>query len=142
MAGGGIPRPAPVALIYDGGCPLCRGGMRWVERRALRGQFEFIPCRSPERRQRFPWMADETCLEAMHLVFPDGRVLAGDRAIPEILRRLRGWRWLAGLFDLPGARWLAPRLYRWVARHRYATACGLATPFSRGERGALRRPGQ
>ncbi len=109
-------------LIYDGDCPICQGGMRWVERRALPGRFEFLPCRSAERRARFPWMTDETCLEAMQLVLPDGRVLAAARAIPEILRRLRGWRRLAFLFRLPGAAFVAPRLYRWVARHRYRIA--------------------
>lgn len=107
-------------LIYDGECPICRSGMRWVEQRAAAGQFEFLPCQSPERRARFPWMSEETCLEALQLVLPDGRVLAGDAAISEILRRVRGWRWLALVFRLPGAALLAPRLYRWVARHRRA----------------------
>lgn len=117
---------APAVLIYDGACPICQRGMRWVQRRAVRGQFEFLPCQSPERRTRFPWMSEQACLEALQLVFADGRVLAGDAAIPEVLRRLRGWRWLAHLFRLPGAGVLAPRLYQWVARHRYALSCALA----------------
>ena len=110
-------------LIYDGECPICQGGVRWVRRRALPGQFEFLPCQSPARRGRFPWMSEQTCLEALQLVLPDGRVLAGEVAIPEILRRLRGWHWLAHLFQLPGAGFLAPRLYQWVARNRYAISC-------------------
>jgi predicted DCC family thiol-disulfide oxidoreductase YuxK len=52
-------------------------------------------------------------------------VLAGDAAIPEILRRLRGWRWLARVCRLPGIELLAPRLYAWVARHRYQISCML-----------------
>ena len=119
-------RAAMVVLIYDGACPLCQGGMHWVERQALPGQFEFIPCQSAERRERFPWMPEERCLEAIQLISPDGEVLAGHAAIPEILRRLRGWRWLSRLFQTPGARWLAPGLYRWVARHRYAISCAVA----------------
>lgn len=110
----------PAVVIYDGECPICQGGMRWVEGRAQPGQFEFLPCRSPERRARFAWMAEEACLEALQLVLPDGRVLAGDAAIREILRRLRGWRWVGRLFGLPGVKLFAPRLYRWVARHRYS----------------------
>jgi predicted DCC family thiol-disulfide oxidoreductase YuxK len=62
-------------------------------------------------------------MEAIHVVLPDGRVLVADAAIPEILRRLRGWRWLAALFRLPGAGWLAPPAYAWVARHRYRISC-------------------
>ncbi len=112
-----------VVLVYDGECRLCQGGMRWVERHALPGQFEFVTCQSAERPERFPWIPEERCLEAIQLVLPDGEVLAGDAAISEILRRLRGWRWLARLFEIPGMRWLAPRLYQWVARHRYAISC-------------------
>jgi len=55
-------------------------------------------------------------------------VLAGDAAIPEILRRLRGWRWLVQAFRLPGMELLAPRLYAWVARHRYQISCMLGRP--------------
>ncbi len=115
----------PAVLIYDGACPVCQGGMRWVQRRALPGGFEFLPCQSPERRARFPRMSEQACLEALQLVLSDGRVLAGAGAIPEILRRLRGWRWLARFFELPGVAALAPRLYAWVARNRYAISCAL-----------------
>ncbi len=116
----------PAVLIYDGACPICQGAMRWVECRALSGQFEFLPCQSPERRARFPWMSEQACLETLQLVLPDGRVLGGDVAVPEILRRLQGWRWLARLVERPGIRVFAPRLYAWVARNRYALSCALA----------------
>jgi predicted DCC family thiol-disulfide oxidoreductase YuxK len=119
---------ARAVLIYDGACGLCRGGVSWISRRAVRGHFEFLPCQAPERRVRYPWMRNETCLEAMQLILPDGRLLAGDAAIPEILRRLRGWRWLAALFRLPGVELLAPRLYAWVARHRYQISCMIGRP--------------
>lgn len=112
-------------LVYDGHCPICQGGMRWVERHALPGRFEFLPCQSAERSRRFPWMSETACLEALQLVLPDGRVLAGDRAIPEVLRRLRGWRWVAMMFRLPGMGLVAPRVYGWVARNRYTISCAL-----------------
>lgn len=112
-------------LIYDGACGLCQGGVSWIARRALRGEFEFLPCQAAERRARYPWMEERACMETMQLVLPDGRVLAGDAAIPEILRRLRGWRWLADFFAIPGVGLLAPRVYAWVARHRYQISCML-----------------
>src|SRR5207244_1838391 len=52
---------------------------------------------------------------AMHLVLPppDSRVLAGADAVPELLRRLPGKRWLAWGFHIPGVPLLARRLYGW-----------------------------
>jgi predicted DCC family thiol-disulfide oxidoreductase YuxK len=114
---------APAVVVYDGSCGLCRGGVTWISRRAVRGEFEFLPCQSAERRARFPRLEEARCMEAIHLLLPDGRVLAGDAAIPEILRRLKGWRWLAALFRLPGASRLGPPVYGWVARHRHQISC-------------------
>ena len=110
-------------VIYDGACGLCQGGIHWISRRAVRGALEFLPCQSVERRVRFPALEEARCMEAIHLVLPDGRVLAGHAAIPEILRHLNGWRRLAALFRLPGMRWLAPAVYAWIARHRYQISC-------------------
>jgi predicted DCC family thiol-disulfide oxidoreductase YuxK len=106
-------------MIYDASCPLCRQGVAWISRRAMRGAFEFLPCQAAERRARFPWMDERTCMEAMQLVLPDGHVLAGAAAAPQILRRLKRWRWLVGVFRLPGMQVLAPRVYAWIARRRY-----------------------
>jgi predicted DCC family thiol-disulfide oxidoreductase YuxK len=113
---------APAVLVYDGACPLCRSAVTWLSRRVKRGAIEFLPCQAAERRARFPSMEDATCLAAMQLVLPDGRVLAGDAAVPELLARLRGWRWAAALFRAPGAGLVAPALYRWIARHRHRLA--------------------
>lgn len=110
---------ARAVVIYDGTCRLCQDGVSWISRRARRGEFEFLPCQAAERRARFPWMQERVCLEAIQLVLRDGRVLAGADAIPEIMRGLRGWRWLAGVFRLPGMGLLAPRLYAWLARRRH-----------------------
>jgi predicted DCC family thiol-disulfide oxidoreductase YuxK len=73
-------------------------------------------------------MDERACLEAMQLVLPDGRVLAGDAAVPEILGRLRGWRWLAAAFRVPGMARLSPRVYAWVARNRHRLSCLLGMP--------------
>lgn len=110
----------PAVLIYDGDCPVCRRAAAWVETRARDGVFEYLACQSPERAARFPGMAESACLEAMQLVLPDGTVYSGDAALPLILERLRGWRWLARLLRLPGLRRVSPAVYRFVARHRYA----------------------
>ena len=120
--------PVAVAvLIYDADCAMCRASALWIMRLALSaGTLEILPCRSSARRARFPAIADEACLSAMQLVLPDGRVLAGADAVPELLRRIRGLGWLATLFALPGVRPLARRVYGWIARNRMRLSCSIS----------------
>jgi predicted DCC family thiol-disulfide oxidoreductase YuxK len=120
-------------LVYDGECSMCRASALWLLRRAETGgarDLEILPCRSPVRRARFPSMTDEACMQAMQLVLPDGRVLSGADAAPEILRRIPRWSWIARLFDLPAARPLARTVYAWIARNRMRISCAAPTPGS------------
>ncbi|HEU5321160.1 MAG TPA: hypothetical protein VFX28_10180, partial [Methylomirabilota bacterium] len=73
---------------------------------------EILPYRCGPRRERFPALDAAACAAAMHLVLPDGRMVTGAAAAPEVLRRLPFRGWLAGLASLPGggAEWLARRL--------------------------------
>lgn len=107
-------------LIYDDKCSLCRGCMRWIELHAVsKDVFEFIPCQSEDRRRRFPEMTDETCLQSFQLVLSHNTILGSDKALPEILIRLRGFRWLYLLFKLPISRACLYAVYRWVSSNRY-----------------------
>jgi len=112
-----------VALVYDADCPVCRAAADWVRRNAVAPDtFESLPCRSAETRSRFPTIAEAACLQAMHLVLHDGTILAGEQALPEILRRTRRYRWSAALFRLPGAGILSRIFYRAFARRRHRIA--------------------
>jgi len=74
-------------LIFDADCPVCRGAADWVRRNAAASDaFEYLPCRSAETRSRFPAITEAACLQAMHLVLPGGTILAGEKALPELLR--------------------------------------------------------
>lgn len=119
---------APAVLVYDGECAMCRASALWLMRRALNGgarTLELMPCRSPARRARFPQIDDAACMVAMQLVLPDGRIVSGADAVPEILERIPRWRWVRRLFDLPGARAFARRAYAWIARNRMELSCTL-----------------
>jgi len=105
---------------------MCRASALWLMRRAVRaGRLEILPCRSPVRRERFPQIPEEACVAAMQLVLPDGRLLAGADAVPELLGRVRGWRHVAWVFGLAPVRPLARRVYGWVARNRMKISCRL-----------------
>ncbi|MBI2217865.1 MAG: DUF393 domain-containing protein [Candidatus Rokubacteria bacterium] len=126
MRGEGHTPGTRAVLIYDGDCAMCRASALWLMRRALSsGQLEILPCRSNVRRARYPAITDEVCMTAMQLVLPDGRVLSGADSVPELLRRIRGWGWVARLFDLPGVRPIARRVYAWVAKNRMKVSCAL-----------------
>ncbi len=113
--------PEPAVLIYDGECPVCRGAADWIRAKAEPGAFEFLSCHSEELPRRFPGIERAACLQAMHLVLPGGAVLAGAKAVPEILVRLRGrrHRWAAALFRIPGAGVFSSAFYKWFAGHRH-----------------------
>lgn len=106
-------------LIYDGECSVCLKAVEWVRDRSLPGAFEFLSCHSEELSKQFPSIEKAACLQAMHLVLPDGTVLVGERAMPEIFRRLPRYRWCASLFRFPGAAFLSRLFYRLFAKNRH-----------------------
>jgi predicted DCC family thiol-disulfide oxidoreductase YuxK len=87
------------------------------------GALEILPWRSAPRRERFPQITDAMTAIAMRLVLPDGRVLAGADAVPELLHRIRGLGWLAAALAQPPAGFPARYLYRWIARKRWRLQC-------------------
>lgn len=116
----------PAVLVYDGDCPQCRAGALWLLRRAEAGgarDLEVLPARSPLRRARYPQLTDAACARAMQLVLPDGRVVSGAEAVPELLARVPRWRWLGGLLARPGAGRLSGRACAWIAHHRLRLGC-------------------
>lgn len=113
-------------LVYDADCAMCRASALWLMRRAMgAGQLEILPCRSGPRRARFPQITDERCMRGMQLVLPDGRILEGADAVPELLRRIPRWRWAASLLALPGVRVVAGRAYAWIAANRMRISCAV-----------------
>ncbi len=109
-------------LIYAGDFSICRKTAYWTERNKRGDVLELLPCQAEVVRSRFPFMGETVCMKAMQIVLPDGRVLSGERALPEIINRLRRSYWIAWLFRLPGSGILSHAFYRWFARRRYRIA--------------------
>jgi predicted DCC family thiol-disulfide oxidoreductase YuxK len=109
-------------LIYDGSCPVCKKTIEWIKKNEYRDSFETIPCQSEDLQRRFPFIEQAVCMNAMQLILPDGTVLSGEKALPEILRRLKRYGPVAGLFKLPGSEILLRSFYRWFADNRYHIA--------------------
>jgi predicted DCC family thiol-disulfide oxidoreductase YuxK len=109
-------------LIYDEDCPICRKAARWVEGNLKGDALEMLPCHAEAVRHRFPFMKESVCMKAMQLILPDGRVLPGEKALPEIINRLRRYHWVAWFFRFPGSGILSHAFYRWFAERRYRIA--------------------
>jgi predicted DCC family thiol-disulfide oxidoreductase YuxK len=115
-------RSDKAVLIYDGSCPICRNTVAWIKKHERKDAFEMLPCRSEDRKKRYPFIEEPVCMQAMQLVLPGGTVLAGEKAMPEIFKRLKRYRAAAGLFKLPGSNTVARAFYRWFADRRYIIA--------------------
>ena len=106
-------------LVYDGDCGLCRRSVDLLRRWDREHRIALVPFQDQASVAAFgiplPALA-----AAMHLVLPppDGRVLAGADAAPEILRLLPGKGWLVWGFRVPGVMPLARRIYALIARRR------------------------
>jgi predicted DCC family thiol-disulfide oxidoreductase YuxK len=109
-------------LIYDGSCLVCSKAMAWIEKNQCQGAFEMVPCQSDHVFVRFPHVEKAACMRALHLVLPNGSTVAGEQALPEIMKRLDNFRGAADLFGVPGARALSRAFYRWFAERRYSVA--------------------
>jgi predicted DCC family thiol-disulfide oxidoreductase YuxK len=115
-------KPGRAVLIYDGECPVCQKTVAWIRENMRKDAFEMVPCQSEEARQRFPSVKQVVCMQAMQLVLPDGKMFGGEKALPEILKRLKRYSPVAALFDLPGSEVLSRSFYRWFADNRYHIA--------------------
>lgn len=105
-------------LIYDGECGFCQEAVALLSRWDRAGRVTLIPFQDQARISTLG-IPMQSLAAAMHLVLPDGRVLAGADAAPELLRLLPGKAWLAALFALPGIMPIARRVYAWIARRRH-----------------------
>jgi predicted DCC family thiol-disulfide oxidoreductase YuxK len=121
-------------LIYDSSCPVCSGTVRWIQDNAIAGSFDVVPCHAVQNGVPYIGIKREDCLQAIHLVLPDGTILAGEQALPEIVTRLRKYRIASVLFKLPGAATISRIAYRWFAVRRYRIAEMLSHMGVRGGR--------
>jgi len=114
-------RPASVVL-YDGHCRFCKAQMKNLLAVARPGSIEPISFHDEGVLDRYPQLSYEQCMEAMHLVTPDGRVFRGMEAAARAVttRPLLGL--FAWLYYVPGIRQLLDALYRWIAARRYRIA--------------------
>ncbi|MBO7745507.1 DUF393 domain-containing protein [Paenibacillus sp. MWE-103] len=116
-------RREKLIVLYDGTCNLCLASVRRLKELQSTAILRFIPVQSLEDTyETIPELSavtEDQLLTKMHVVEMDGTVHAGAAGVVRILRTVRGWRWLAPLYRVPGLRGVADLLYRIIAGRRY-----------------------
>lgn len=110
--------PSPYLLVYDAESPACRALVDWVRKRDPDGLVVSFPYQNTELLHVAPEFAGMVLDGEVHGFDTRSRVIHhGPRLLPELLRRLPGWRRLilAPLATVPVA---ARIIYRYLRRHR------------------------
>jgi predicted DCC family thiol-disulfide oxidoreductase YuxK len=135
---------ATTVVVYDGLCGLCTQSVAIIKRLDWLHKLEYLDAQDWEQvHARYLQLDPQAVLGQIHMVAPDNRVYVGYAGIRYIIRYFPLVFWLYPLLFLPGITWLGPRVYGWIAAHRYAISRRLGHPVS-CENGAcsLHRPAQ
>lgn len=109
-----------ITVIYDGYCVLCRQTRRITTALDWFHQVEFLDIHKWSAvESRYPDLDYEVAMGQVHVVSPAGGLIGGFEGMRLILRHLPLGFPLWLLLQLPGMNWLGPRIYRFIARHRY-----------------------
>lgn len=107
--------------IYDGRCVLCRQTRRMVTALDWLRRIEFLDIHDWESvHARYPALSYADAMGEIHVVGRHGEMLGGFWAMRRMLRDLPLGFPLWIILLLPGMNWLGPKVYGFVARHRYA----------------------
>jgi predicted DCC family thiol-disulfide oxidoreductase YuxK len=106
-------------VLYDGTCSLCRASVAPVRRLDTDHRIEFLDLHDPSAQQRFPQIDRELAMRWMQAIDARGRISSGIEAWARIGSLLPGWKYLSWILLVPGIRWLAAKVYAWIARNRY-----------------------
>jgi predicted DCC family thiol-disulfide oxidoreductase YuxK len=109
---------AELTVLYNAVCPVCREGICHFERRTKSGPegVVYVDVSSVPGPLREHDLHLNDVRRKLHVVTPDGALLAGWPAISALWQRTPGWGWLARLGDLPGVRIVSGMTYSATAQ--------------------------
>jgi predicted DCC family thiol-disulfide oxidoreductase YuxK len=110
-----------VTAVFDGQCVICQSTRRVVRALDWRNRVAFMDLHQAEAvTRRFPWLDHDDAMGEIHVIDAGGAVYAGFEGTRRMLRELPLGYPLWLLLHLPGMAWLGQRVYRFIARRRYA----------------------
>jgi predicted DCC family thiol-disulfide oxidoreductase YuxK len=114
-----MPRAPKYDIFLDGSCSFCRWSRAKIEPYDSGKRVRFLDYNDPAVAVQAPFLRADLDRE-MHMRTPEGKWLRGFEAWLALLRVLPKLVWLGRIAGLPPLRWLGPRVYAFVARHRYS----------------------
>jgi predicted DCC family thiol-disulfide oxidoreductase YuxK len=108
-----------VTALFDGKCVLCQTTRHIIKAIDWFNRVEFLDLHhQSEVEMPFPDFDHTAMMGEIHVV-ADNEVYAGFDGVRRMLREtpLGFAAWL--IFSLPGMGWLGPKVYRFIAEHRY-----------------------
>lgn len=84
-------------VLFDPECPLClrfKQGLEYLDKNLC-----FISAREEEIYSEFPELSRQACLEKVHLITSEGKILIGPEVVDFLVARLPGVSKLAWLLD-------------------------------------------
>jgi predicted DCC family thiol-disulfide oxidoreductase YuxK len=110
-----------VTAVFDGQCVICRATERVVRVLDWRRKVRFLDLHDHERVAAvYPWLDQDEAMGQIHVVDGLGRVYAGFQGTRRMLRELPLGLPVWLLLKLPGMGAVGERVYRFIARRRYA----------------------
>lgn len=108
-------------IIYDGHCVLCTRTVARLMKLRTTVDIESIPLQDERTFTILPDGYDHILLDKeIHVIdMSSGRIIRGADAIVYIMTKLPSLRYVSMMYRIPGMKWLASRIYQWIAKRRY-----------------------
>lgn len=106
-------------ILFDPECPLClrfKQGLEHLDR-----SLNFVSAREEAVYAEFPELSRQTCLEKVHMITSDRRILSGPQVVDELLKTLPGVSRLSWLLDNEQGRKVKEFFYQKVEELREIT---------------------
>lgn len=110
---------AAITALFDGRCVLCQSTRFWFQRLDWLRRIRFVDLHDTEQVEAVaPDLDHQAMMGEIHVLTDDG-LYRGYAGVRRMLREVPLGVPVWALLHLPGMGRLGPRLYGFIARHRY-----------------------
>ena len=84
-------------ILYDPECPLClrfKQGLQYLDK-----NLTFVSARDEDIYRHFPELNRQTCLEKVHMITADNKIISGPEVVDHLVQTLPGVSKLSWLLD-------------------------------------------